>query len=162
MALKHRNYSPDLMYGAEHATAAVADGAITTAKIADSAVTTAKIAAANVTSNKLSSLVGYGAVTKNLAYSVAELSLFGTSGLAVATTLTGIFATKGDATTTTVNLVNGEASTAAVLLAGLFDSVSAVAGPTTPFVATAVPAGTNVFLVADVKGAGMATVTFEY
>ncbi len=142
MAIKEENYNPAKKYGAVSVTDDIGNSSITGAK--------------------LSSLVGYGVVTKNLAYSVAELSLFGTSGLAVATTLTGIFATKGDATTTTVNLVNGQASIAAVLLAGLFDSVSAVAGPTTPFVATAVPAGTNVFLVADVKGAGMATVTFEY
>ena len=168
MVIKHENYDPGLKYGAVAETGDIEDDAVTTAKIVDDAVTTAKILDANVTTAKIADAnitgvklstggVGYYTTIINTGNTTVEQTVFGTSGLAVATTLTGMFASGLDNTTVTVSLVGGTASVGTVVLGGVV--TTSTAGGT--FSPTAVAASTNIFVENDNDGDVMVLISFQ-
>jgi len=151
MPIQARNYDPAQRYGAEIDTSNIAAGEIVTADIADSGVTGVKLA----------TRLGYFTVSKNMALASSEQSLFGSTGLGVASTITGIYATGLDTTATSINLVADQASVATVNLTGEDNTVGAMVGPSAALAATAVAANAHVYLQSTAQADALVTVTFE-
>ena len=133
-----QDYQPGLKYGNILVENDIGDSAITGAKL----VTT----------------LGYFSVAKESAINTAENSLFGTSGLAVACTITGFIASSMDTTTTNVSLNAGAASIGTVVMTG---GATSIAGADTLLESVAVSAGTNIFLVNSAEASTRGVVTFE-
>lgn len=142
MAINHKDYNPDLKYGATES------------------IETGDIVAEAVTGVKLATGIGYFSVMKETGGTTVEQSLFGTSGLGVAATITGIFASSLDRTAVNVALNAGTSSVGTVVLGGLQND-TAIAGPDANLANVQVTAGTNMFIENSADGNVMVQVAFE-
>ena len=141
--VNQENYIPGLKYG----------NTLITNDIANRAVTGVKMA------------TGQGFFTKSvnmtLDTTLAEISLFGTSGLGVASTITGFYAAGLDTTAVTIELVAGEASVATCALIGEEATPSVMVGPDGALSAVQVAATANVFVKNSASADALVQITFE-
>lgn len=151
MPLQTRNYDPAQKAGAEIDTRNIPAGEIVTSDINNKAITGVKLATGQGFFIK-SVVVGLG---------VAEVSLFGTGGLGVASTITGFYVAGLDATAVTVDLVAGEASVGTCVLGGEEATATVMVGPQEAFTVAQVAASANIFLQNNVQAGVMAMITFE-
>ena len=136
-----QDYQPGLKYGNILVENDIGDSAITGAKL----VTT----------------LGYFSVSAEPGPNTTEKSIFGTSGLSVACTITGIIVTALDNTAVNVSLNAGTASIGTVVLNGFDNASTAISGPDADLESVAVSAGTNVFIANSAAGATSAMINFE-
>lgn len=141
-----KDYIPALKYGVQ----IVAD------EISSSAVTTAKLAAGAVTGAKLSTGTGYFTVAVDTNGTTA-VSVFGSSGLSVAVTITGVFLVAQDTTAGNITVENPASTVVCTIAKGV--TAGALVGATT-LANTTVAAGTN--LVVDSSSAGNARVFITF
>lgn len=135
------NYQPGLKYGNKLITNDLADGA--------------------VTGVKMTQTIAYLVKSIDLGPNITEQTLFGTSGLAVAATITGIYASALDSTVGNVALGAGTASVGTVVLNGFDNEGTANAGPDAELANVQVSAGTNVYVTNSARGGTAVQVFFE-
>lgn len=107
--------------------------------------------------------IGHFQKTVNMTTDTAlpEKTLFGTSGMGIASTITGFFVAGLDGTAVSVSLTAGQASVATCALLGEEATASVMIGPNAALVATQVAANVNIFLENSASADVLATVTFE-
>lgn len=141
MAIENQNYDPAAKYGGEWVADDIKDAAITGAK--------------------LSTGLGYFSKTVRMPEnSTASTSVFGSSGLGVASTITGLFATSSTTAAVTVYLEGGSSSIGTCVLTSR-DGTGFAAVSDTALESAAVAAGTNLVLYPDTAGEVQVTLTFE-